>query len=396
MNSEVHLDSRARSTLFKLSIVHFLRLTGIFFLIPLIVIYAKTMTSSYFLAGLALGSYEIAMAIMQIPSTYIYRRIGKKNYIYMGLSLFVIGNLICYSTDDIYILIIGRFIEGLGAISAPITALAIDAVPVERRNTAMAFTGIGIGFAFLLGLGFSSIIGNYIGIRNFFLISAVLGVLAVLIIRSVEERKNMKPLIGDKVQKLKGNAYTILVSSFSLATVTFLFFFILQKTYYLELGFFYYGVIIFISVLISGILAVFITEVLNRIRPFNILLLSFFLILLGTATFFGVLFLKPLVTLAVLSMIPFIMGFTIYEIVAIPTLFSSSSMEGREHILGGYFTLQYAGNGFGSLIAGLIASYFFSIKLLDIFFVLAVFLSLISLIAYYSSMGRKKNVSQFV
>ncbi len=381
MNSTTPLSREARSTLSKLALVHFLRLTGIFFLIPLIVIYAKTLTSNYFLAGLALGSYEIAMAAMQLPSTYLYRKVGKKNYIYFGLSLFIIGNVICFLTGDIYVLILGRFIEGMGAISSPITALSIDAVPEDRRTTAMAFTGMGIGFAFLGGLGFSSIIGNYIGIRNFFLISAVLGVLAILVIKGVHERFNE----NEVVEHHKGQgrkSITILTSSFSLAMVTFLFFFILQRTYYIDLGFLYYGIIIFVAVLISGIIAVILSEVVNRKKPFNIFRLSLLIVFSGTVIFFGVLFLKPIAVLALLSIVPFITGFTIYEIAAIPTLFSSSSIEGKENVLGVYFTLQYAGNGIGSVIAGLIALYFIKFTMLEIFFVLAVILSFVSLISY--------------
>lgn len=381
MNSATPLSREARSTLSKLALVHFLRLTGIFFLIPLIVIYAKTLTSNYLLAGLALGSYEIAMAVMQLPSTYLYKRVGKKNYIYFGLSLFVIGNLICFFTGDIYVLILARFIEGMGAISSPITALSIDAVPVDRRSTAMAFTGIGIGFAFLGGLGFSSIIGNYIGIRNFFLISAVLGVLAILIVRGVHERSNEEKVLPH--QKSQGRkSLTVLISSFSLAMVTFLFFFILQRTYYFDLGFLYYGIIIFVAVVISGIIAIFLSEVINRKRPFNVFRLSLLLVFSGTVIFFGVLFAKPVALIALLSMIPFITGFTIYEITAVPTLFSSSRIEGKESVLGVYYTLQYAGNGIGSVVAGLIAVYFVKFTMIEVFFILAVILSLVSLISY--------------
>lgn len=380
MNSRTPLSKDSRLTLSKLALVHFLRLTGVFFLIPLIVIYARTMTSSYFLAGVALGSYEIAMAAMQLPSTYLYKRLGKKNYIYIGMSLFVLGNIICYLTGDIYVLIIGRFIEGMGAISSPITALSLDAVPTDRRSTAMAFTGIGIGFAFLGGLGLASIIGNYIGIRNFFLISAVLGVLAILVITSIHERP-LEKIIENANDGGKKNSITVLISSISLALVTFLFFFILQRTYYISLGFFYYGIIILLAVIISAIVAIYLSEVVNRKKPFNVFGLGLWLIFAGTIIFFGVLFVKPIAILALLSMIPFITGFTIYEIVAIPTLFNSSSMEGKEHLLGIYFTLQYAGNGIGSLVAGFLASVFFKITMLEIFFVVAVIFSLISVIS---------------
>ena len=177
-------------TLSELSLVQFLRLTGIFFVIPLIGVYASKFTQNGILIGLALASYEISMAVMQIPSGYLSRIIGRKNYIYLGLSLFILGNILSYAGNNIWLLITGRFIAGLGAISTPITSMAIDSVPEDRRNTAMAITGIGIGFAFMGGIGFSPLIATFIGIRNFFLISAILGIGAIFIITRIKETKH--------------------------------------------------------------------------------------------------------------------------------------------------------------------------------------------------------------
>ncbi len=141
-------------TLSELSLVQFLRLTGIFFVIPLIGVYASKFTQNGILIGLALASYEISMAVMQIPSGYLSRIIGRKNYIYLGLSLFILGNILSYAGNNIWLLITGRFIAGFGAISTPITSKPIYLHPDLIFNTAMSIVREQIGFLFMSGIGF--------------------------------------------------------------------------------------------------------------------------------------------------------------------------------------------------------------------------------------------------
>ena len=346
------LNKEQYRSLFELSIVQFLRLTGIFFVIPLIGVYASKFTHNGILIGLALASYEISMAVMQIPSGYISRIIGRKNYIYLGLSLFIAGNILSYLGSNIWILIAGRFIAGLGAISTPITSLAIDIVPEDRRNTAMAVTGIGIGFAFIGGIGFSPLIATYIGIRNFFLISAVLGILAILIINRIKEVK--RHVNDGNVGKIRNEHrdHLIYAGAFMLSSITFMIFLAVQINVVPSYGLFHYGLTLFLSILISGIIAISISEGVYRRRKFNVIALSSVLIFAGIFTVYLGLIFKLNYLAYVLALIPFFTGFSIYEIAIIPLLTGVLSNKERNVSFGIFYTFQYSGNGIGAILEG--------------------------------------------
>ena len=378
------LSKDSRRNLGKLSLIHFLRLTGVFFMLPLIVVYARTLSSNLILDGLALGSYEIAMSAMQIPSIFFSKKTGTKNYLYIGLSFFVIGNYLSFISTDIYTLIISRFITGLGAISSPITSLAIESVPPDRKNTAMVITGIGIGFAFLGGIGFAPLIGMFIGIRNFFLVSTILGILAMVIVFSIREGLDENTLRYPIIEKVETKKI-IFLSSFCLATATFIIFFTLQNIYFSIYGLFNYGLIIFFSVFISGVIGVTISEFFSRIFKIHLLRLSVFLILIGLVLFFLFIMGSPNIYIAAIVLIPFISGLTIYEIAAVPTLFSSIGYENRNPSLGKYFTLQYSGNGFGALLAGTLSFYLAFPDLEYTLLLSGVALVLLSLIGFFRS-----------
>ncbi len=346
------LNREQYRTLSELSLVQFLRLTGIFFVIPLIGVYASKFTQNGILIGLALASYEISMAVMQIPSGYLSRIIGRKNYIYLGLSLFILGNILSYAGNNIWLLITGRFIAGLGAISTPITSMAIDSVPEDRRNTAMTITGIGIGFAFMGGIGFSPLIATFIGVRNFFLISAILGIGAIFIITRIKETKHTVNQKHMNETILKHKDYLIYTGAFLVSSASFMIFLSVQIYAVPYFGLFQYGLILFLSVLISGIIAVTISEGVYRIRKFNVIGLSSVLIFVGiTTVYLGLIFHLNYI-LYMIALIPFFTGFSIYEIVIIPLLAGVLSNRERNLSFGIFYAFQYSGNGIGAILEG--------------------------------------------
>ncbi|MHB1440197.1 MAG: MFS transporter [Cuniculiplasma sp.] len=348
------LDRKTISNLGKLSSIQFLRLSGVFFIIPLIAVYAGKFTSNDILIGLSLGAYEISMAIMQVPSGYFSRITGKKNYIYVGLTIFIIGNLLSYFASNIWLLILGRLVAGLGAISSPISSLAIDMVPEDRKNSAMAITGVGIGFAFLGGIGLSPIIAAYIGIQNFFLISSFFGILAIIMVPGIPEYNKIEKGI-DKI--FNQNTFMIFAGTFLLSILSFIIFYNLQIYVSKEYGLYNYGLILFLGLLISGIIAVSISEGIYRRRKFNIILLSSLLIMVGSIVLFTSLLFHPDVILLTFSIIPFFTGFSIYEISAIPLLTRFLGKGERNLSFGLFYAFQYTGNGIGAIIGGAISAF---------------------------------------
>jgi MFS family permease len=105
--------------------IYALRMLGMFLILPVFAIYAQTLrgADNHTLIGLALGSYGLTQALLQLPLGMLSDRIGRKKVIYGGLVLFAIGSFVAAGAHDIVTLTIGRVIQGSGAISAAITAL---------------------------------------------------------------------------------------------------------------------------------------------------------------------------------------------------------------------------------------------------------------------------------
>ena len=166
----------------SLASIYGLRMLGMFLILPIFSIYAETLPGgdSHLLIGLALGAYGLTQAIFQLPFGMASDRYGRKRMIYIGLVVFVIGSLIAAFANDLYTVIIGRAIQGAGAVSAAVTALVADLTREEHRTKAMAMIGGTIGVTFALSLILGPALNQWIGVPGIFLLTGVLAALAIL------------------------------------------------------------------------------------------------------------------------------------------------------------------------------------------------------------------------
>ena len=173
-----------RTSLFLAS-VYGLRMLGMFLILPIFAIYASQLSGSpsQLQIGLALGVYGLTQAIFQIPFGISSDIIGRKKVIYFGLTIFILGSLIAGVSTQIEGIIIGRAIQGAGAISAVLTALLADLTREEHRTKAMAIIGASIGFTFALSLVISPWLNEAIGVPGIFFMMAVLSLMAFLLVR---------------------------------------------------------------------------------------------------------------------------------------------------------------------------------------------------------------------
>ncbi len=167
--------------------VYGLRMFGLFIILPVFAFYAEDLPGgdNYLLIGIALGAYGLTQALLQIPFGWLSDRIGRKPVIYIGLLLFALGSFIAATADDIYWVIFGRIIQGAGAISAAIMALAADLTREEHRTKAMATIGMTIGTTFIISLIVAPILNQWIGVPGIFAMTGVLALLAILVVRNV-------------------------------------------------------------------------------------------------------------------------------------------------------------------------------------------------------------------
>lgn len=166
----------------SLASIYGLRMLGMFLILPIFSIYAETLPGgdNHLLIGLALGAYGLTQAMFQLPFGMASDRFGRKRMIYIGLVLLLIGSLIAGFATDLTTVIIGRAIQGAGAVSAVVTALVADLTREEHRTKAMAMIGGTIGITFALSLILGPALNQWIGIPGIFLLTGVLAVLAIL------------------------------------------------------------------------------------------------------------------------------------------------------------------------------------------------------------------------
>jgi len=164
-----------------------LRMLGMFLILPVFALYAKTLPGGedHTLIGLALGMYGLTQAMLMIPFGMASDRVGRKPVIIFGLVVFALGSFLAASADDLWGVLIGRALQGAGAISAAVTALLADLTREEKRTQAMAMIGSTIGLAFAFSLAAGPAFYHWIGVPGMFAMTGVLALLAILVVKFV-------------------------------------------------------------------------------------------------------------------------------------------------------------------------------------------------------------------
>ncbi len=163
-----------------LSLIVALRFFGLFIVLPVLSIYALKMEGATpFLAGLVVGGYALTQALFQVPFGLMSDKIGRKQVLLFGLLIFIAGSVIAAMSDNIYMLLAGRFLQGAGAIGSVVSAMIADLVKEEQRAHAMAIMGGTIAMSFAAAMIIAPIVGGNWGIDKLFWLTAALSVLAI-------------------------------------------------------------------------------------------------------------------------------------------------------------------------------------------------------------------------
>jgi MFS family permease len=169
-----------------LAAVFSVRLLGLFMIYPVFAAYAATLAGANpYLIGEALGIYGLTQGLLQIPFGLLSDRIGRKIMIVIGLVLFGIGSAVAAVSASIGGVIIGRALQGAGAVGSVILALVADLTGEDSRTAAMAMVGITIGASFLVALLAGPIVANFIGVGGIFWLMVALAALGIAITQFV-------------------------------------------------------------------------------------------------------------------------------------------------------------------------------------------------------------------
>ncbi|MEZ5539723.1 MAG: MFS transporter [Pseudomonadales bacterium] len=166
-------EKRAVSTLASL---YTLRMLGLFLVLPVMSLYGVNYTESTpMLIGIALGAYGATQAVLQIPLSVLSDRIGRRSIVIGGLAAFVLGSVVAAMSTSIYGLILGRALQGAGAISGTLMAMVSDLTSEQNRTKAMATIGASIGVSFAVAMLLGPVLAHWGGLSGIFWVTATLG-----------------------------------------------------------------------------------------------------------------------------------------------------------------------------------------------------------------------------
>ncbi len=355
------LNRLERRSIAALASVYGLRMFGLFLILPVLAIYAEQLNASPMLMGIALGIYGITQAMFQIPFGILSDRFGRKPIILLGLSIFAFGSLVAAFSTTIEGVIIGRALQGAGAIAAAVLALTSDLTRENQRTKAMAMIGMTIGFAFLLALIASPWLEFFIGVEGLFIMTAMLAVASMIVIvkvvptpiqtRNLEVRavptKMLELLKNPQLIRLDAGIFIlhfVLTAMFVVVPIIMLEKLGLETREHWQ---------VYIPALIGSIVFMVPMIILSSRKH---LLIKVFLAAISILLFAQVLLMRgPSSVLALtLCMFFFFWGFNLLEAM-LPSMISRvAPAASKGSAMGVYNTFQFIGVFFGGLVGGLI------------------------------------------
>jgi len=161
------------------------RMLGLFMIFPVFALFAENEFDGItgLQIGIAIGIYGLTQAALQIPYGMLSDKYGRKPLIMAGMLVFMLGSIICAMADSIEMMILGRAIQGMGAVAAVLMAATADLVSEQFRLRAMSIVGMTIGLSFTLSLVAGPVLASWFGVRGIFWATALLAVVGMLLVK---------------------------------------------------------------------------------------------------------------------------------------------------------------------------------------------------------------------
>lgn len=345
-------------SIMPLSFIIALRFFGLFIVLPVISVYALSLEgANATLVGVVVGGYALTQVIFQVPFGVMSDKLGRKGTIITGLLLFAIGSLICALATDIFSLMLGRLLQGSGAIGAVVTAMISDLVKENERSKAMALMGSFIGLAFAIAMMAGPLIGGFIGVPILFYITMFLALISIYILvvkvpnppiitHTYNDKMKLKDIFGN------ANINRMNITNFlQKALMTFAFLvipIILTKTYgwqKQELWQVYLPAMLF--GLLSMPFAAIISEKKGKFKEILALGILFFIISYLVIGF------AHSSTIFVIGVVIFFIGFNMHEPIMQSLTSKFAKVHQRGSVLGVFNSFGYFGTFVGGLLGGI-------------------------------------------
>ena len=347
----------------SLAAIFGLRMLGLFLILPVFALHAPSYRGGddLLLVGVALGAYGLTQAILQIPFGLASDRWGRKPVIYVGLLIFAAGSFLAMVAADIWTAIAGRALQGAGAISSVVVALAADLTSEGHRTKVMAMIGSTIGFAFALALVVAPALYRAIGMGGLFALVGALSLAAIWLVTAVvpepPPRVHAAPVPVAAAIAMQPELLRLNFGIFALHAMQMAMFVVLPGVLR-DAGLplvnhwaFYLPVVL--ASFACMIPAVFFADRRNRPRPVMLGAVALLATVYALLTFapFGVLGLAAL-------MLGFFAAFNVLEAMIPALVTRHAPAASRGAVIGVYNTMQTLGLFFGGLAGGWLAARF--------------------------------------
>ncbi|WP_104748092.1 MFS transporter [Helicobacter cetorum] len=347
--------------IFPLALVSSLRFLGLFIVLPVISLYADSFhASNPLLIGLAVGGAYLTQILFQTPIGILSDKIGRKVVVVVCLLVFLVGSLVCFMASDIIMLVIGRLIQGMGALGGVVSAMVADEVREEERTKAMAFMGAFIFMSFTISMAIGPGVVAFFGNAKWlFLLTAILAFLSLLTLLRVKESPKIAYKIKTKATTPNSKAlYLLHLSSFFEKMFMTLIFVLIPLALVNEFNKHESFLIwVYVPGALFGILSMgpasIIAEKYNR--PKGVMLtgvlffiLSYLCLFLADSSFFG-----RHLWLFIVGVMLFFTGFATLEPImqSLASKFARANEKGK--VLGQFTTFGYLGSFVGGITGGL-------------------------------------------
>ena len=363
-NSFSILSLERRATL-GLSLIYAFRMLGLFMILPVFSVYAATLSATTpFLVGLTIGVYGASQVLLQIPFGWASDKFGRKPIIMIGLLFFAIGSIIAGSSTTIYGVLIGRAIQGAGAVSSATMALLSDLTQEENRAKAMAMIGMTIGLSFAVAIILGPLLSHYIGVAGIFLVTAGFAFCGMLLLYLLVPTPKISMIHHDSTGSLSQLPTIFFNKMLAQLNISILIQHAILTSTFVAIPIIFHrleismssqsiaGLPVIILAFAISILMIIIAEVRRKIK--HIFVACVFILLLSEIGCWAT---QNLVFGLVFSLFLFFAAFCTLEAL-LPSMVSKVAPAGlRGTAMGLYATNQFLGIFFGGLLAGWLTQY---------------------------------------
>lgn len=351
-------------SILPLSFIIGTRFFGLFVILPVLSLYAFNLDGANdFLVGLLIGIYALMQMLLQVPFGVLSDKIGRKKALFLGLVIFIIGSVFCALANDIYVMMIGRALQGAGAVGAVAAALISDFTSEEQRSKAMAIMGAFIGLSFCLSMVLSPILSQKFGFSSLFWLSAVLTLLCIVLLFTAVPKEPKITTKAEQTPILKllrqKNLALMNLTSFMQKMLISIAFFLIPLLFVKSLANPKENLwLVYLCAMIVGFLAMGVAGMLGEKRGLSKRLLlvgvGLFILAFGLIDFSFVYFISYEIAtwIFILAVAVFFIGFNLHEPIMQSVASKFALANERGTALGVFNAFGYGGSFVGGVLSG--------------------------------------------